>query len=61
MLESILFELTLMVMNRSGIETETVTVIECPSEKVIQELHDKYSVPGFRVYVTCEKKEGLSM
>ena len=53
MLEGILFELTLIIMKRSGFETETITVLECPADKEIQELHEKYSTPSFRVYVTC--------
>jgi len=53
MLESILFELTLMIMKRSGIEETTTVVMECPTKQAIKELHSKYSVPGFRVYVTC--------
>lgn len=61
MLESILFELTLMIMKRSGIEETTTVVMECPTKQTIKELHNKYSTPGFRVYVTCEKKEGVSM
>jgi len=53
MIEGILFELTLIIMKRSGFENKTVTVLECPAEKKIQEMHEKYSTPGFRVYVTC--------
>jgi len=54
MLESILFELTLMIMKRAGIEETKTVVTECPTQQRINELHNKYSVPGFRVYVTCD-------
>ena len=53
MLESILFELTLMIMKRSGADIKSTVVMECPTKQAIKELHNKYSVPGFRVYVTC--------
>jgi len=61
MIEGILFELTLIIMKRSGMETETVIFLECPAEKEIQEIHERYSTPGFKVYVKCEKKSGFPM
>ena len=61
MLEGILFELTLIIMKRAGMEQDTITVLECPTKQEIKELHERYSVPGFRVYMTCKPKSGFPM
>jgi len=61
MLEGILYELTLIIMRRSGMEQEAIIVLECPAKQEIKDLHEKYSVPGFRVYVTCKPKNGFPM
>jgi len=57
----IVFELTLIIMKRSGMEQESTIVPECPSEEQVQALHEKYSAPGFKVYVKCEPLRGERM
>ena len=53
MLEGILFELTMIIMHRSGSIQTSVVSPACPLVEQITEFNRKYSVPGFRVYVTC--------
>jgi len=53
MIEGILFELTLIIMRRSGSSQISVLEPTCPAVEQMIELNRKYSVPGFRVYVTC--------
>ncbi len=53
MIEGILFELTLIIMRRSGSSQISAVGPTCPAVEQMTELNSKYSVPGFRVYVTC--------
>ena len=53
MIEGILFELTLIIMKRSGSSQISTLAPTCPAVEQMTELNRKYSVPGFRVYVTC--------
>jgi len=57
----IVFELTLIVMKRSGIEQESTIVRTCPAEEQMKELQDKFQAAGFRVYVKCEPLRGERM
>ena len=61
MFEGILFELILIISRRTGIVQDTVTVLECPTKQTIKEVQDRYSVPGFRVYVKCKQLRGVPM
>ena len=53
MLEGILFELTMIIMQRQGTLITNTIVLECPADEILLDINRKYSVEGFRVYVTC--------
>jgi len=56
-----MFELTVIIMKRSGMEQESTVVLECPAEEQMKGLQDKFQAQGFRVYVKCELLRGERM
>ena len=61
MLEGILFELTLIIMQRQGATQDTKIVLECPTKIEMKDMNERYSVSGFRVDVTCKPLKGEPM